>query len=231
MNRILRCIAIDDEPLALEVLEKFCARYGGISIDTYSNPQEGMSALADGMYDVAFLDIQMGDVNGLNIAASIPADTCFIFTTAYLEYAFDGFNLDAIDYLHKPFSYDRFRVAVDKAIRRLEYNDVVEAGKSIVVKQEYNNVTIALSDILYVEAMEGYCKIFRSNGVCTLSRVMLKTLGAMLPAKRFIRIHRSYIVSADKVRSFTRQNITLVNGVTIPVGRQYSGNLAGLSGR
>ena len=167
----------------------------------------------------------MEGVNGLQIAASVPPEACFIFTTAYLDYAFDGFNLNAVDYLHKPFSYDRFRLAVEKALRHLDYNEHFKADKCIVVKQEYNNVSIPLSDIVYIEAMEGYSKIFRTDGSCTLSRVILKSIGAMLPPKRFIRIHRSFIVAVDKIRSFTRQSVTLSGGVTVPVGRQYSAAL------
>lgn len=221
----LRCIAIDDEPLALEIISKFCERFGDISLSVYSDPQEGLAAIKKGDFDLAFLDVEMEGVNGLQIAASVPPEACFIFTTAYLDYAFDGFNLNAVDYLHKPISYDRFRLAVEKALRHLDYNEHFKADKCIVVKQEYNNVSIPLSDIVYIEAMEGYSKIFRTDGSCTLSRVILKSIGAMLPPKRFIRIHRSYIVAVDKIRSFTRQSVTLAGGVAIPVGRQYSAAL------
>lgn len=168
----------------------------------------------------------MEGINGLEIAAAVPPEACFIFTTAYLDYAFDGFNLNAVDYLHKPFAYDRFKLAVEKAIKKLDYNEHVQADKCIVVKQEYNNVSIPLADIAYVEAMEGYSKIFRTDGSCTLSRVILKTIGAMLPQKKFLRIHRSFIVAVDKIRSFSRQSVTLASGQTIPVGRQYSALLA-----
>lgn len=115
---------------------------------------------------------------------------------------------------------------MEKAIKKLDYNEHVQADKCIVVKQEYNNVSIPLADIAYVEAMEGYSKIFRTDGSCTLSRVILKTIGAMLPQKKFLRIHRSFIVAVDKIRSFSRQSVTLTNGQTIPVGRQYSALLA-----
>lgn len=221
-EKVINCIAIDDEPLALEVIEKFCQRLGGISLRTYSDPTEGLAAVRAGGFDLAFLDVEMDDVNGLTIAGNIPSDACFIFTTAFLNYALDGFNLDAIDYLHKPFSYDRFKVAVEKAVRRISYNRSNRSGRSIVVKQEYNNITIPLSEIIYIEAMEGYSKIFRTGGVCTLSRVILKSIGAMLPADEFQRIHRSYIVAVDKISSFNRQSVTLTTGTTLPVGRQYT---------
>ncbi len=222
----LRCVAIDDEPLALDIISKFCERFGGIELSAYSDPAEGIEVIKKGDFDLAFLDVEMEGINGLEIAAAVPPEACFIFTTAYLDYAFDGFNLNAVDYLHKPFAYDRFKLAVEKAIKKLDYNEHVQADKCIVVKQEYNNVSIPLADIAYVEAMEGYSKIFRTDGSCTLSRVILKTIGAMLPQKKFLRIHRSFIVAVDKIRSFSRQSVTLTNGQTIPVGRQYSALLA-----
>lgn len=222
----LRCVAIDDEPLALDIISKFCERFGGIELSVYSDPAEGIEVIRKGDFDLAFLDVEMEGINGLEIAAAVPPEACFIFTTAYLDYAFDGFNLNAVDYLHKPFAYDRFKLAVEKAIKKLDYNEHVQADKCIVVKQEYNNVSIPLADIAYVEAMEGYSKIFRTDGSCTLSRVILKTIGAMLPQKKFLRIHRSFIVAVDKIRSFSRQSVTLASGQTIPVGRQYSALLA-----
>ena len=112
--------------------------------------------------------------------------------------------------------------ALGKARRRIEYAKHERSNGNIIVKQEYNNITIPLNDIIYVEAMEGYSKIFRTGGVCTVSRVILKSIGAMLPANKFVRIHRSYIVAVDKITGFTRQNVTLESGVTLPVGRQYS---------
>lgn len=222
----LRCVAIDDEPLALDIISKFCERFGGIELSVYSDPAEGIEVIRKGDFDLAFLDVEMEGINGLEIAAAVPPEACFIFTTAYLDYAFDGFNLNAVDYLHKPFAYDRFKLAVEKAIKKLDYNEHVQADKCIVVKQEYNNVSIPVADIAYVEAMEGYSKIFRTDGSCTLSRVILKTIGAMLPQKKFLRIHRSFIVAVDKIRSFSRQSVTLASGQTIPVGRQYSALLA-----
>ncbi|WP_297070535.1 LytTR family DNA-binding domain-containing protein [uncultured Duncaniella sp.] len=222
MSDKIRCIAIDDEPLALEIIKKFCERAGDIELQTYSDPEAGLAAIREGGVDLAFLDIEMEGTNGLAIAGELPVGTCFIFTTAYLDYALDGFNLDAIDYLHKPFSYDRFLTALGKARRRIEYAKHERSNGNIIVKQEYNNITIPLNDIIYVEAMEGYSKIFRTGGVCTVSRVILKSIGAMLPANKFVRIHRSYIVAVDKITGFTRQNVTLESGVTLPVGRQYS---------
>ena len=149
---LIRCVAIDDEPLALEVIEKFCARMGGVEVTTFTDPREALDFMAGCAPDIAFLDIEMGNVSGLTVAASLPASTCVVFTTAYLHYAAEGFNLDAVDYLHKPFSYSRFETAFAKALRRVEYNRSTPRQQSITVKQEYSNVTIPLDDIIYIEA-------------------------------------------------------------------------------
>lgn len=216
----IRCVAIDDEPLALDVIRKFCERLGGLDLSVYSDPVEGMEAVLRDRPPLVFLDIDMGNVSGLDIAARIPEGTCFIFTTAYLDYAVEGFNLDAVDYLHKPFPFSRFESAISKAMRRIRPDS--GGKKTIVVKQEYNNVAIPLDDILYVEAMEGYSKIFRCGGECVLTRVILKKLESMLPQGEFVRIHRSYIVARSKITSYKKQEVCLQGGVTLPVGRQYA---------
>ncbi len=223
---MIRCIAIDDEPLALDVIAKFCDRIGGIELSTFSDPQLGLEAILRDRPAIAFLDIEMENITGLAIARQLPPETCFIFTTAYLNYAFDGYELDAVDYLHKPFAFARFKTAVAKAIRRIGVPE--EKSRSITVKQEYNNVSIPLSEILYIEAMEGYVKIFRENGTCTISRVILKNIGSQLPENDFVRIHRSYIVAKNKIKSFNRREVELVNGKNLPIGRHYADDLTAL---
>ncbi len=222
MEKIIKCIAIDDEPLALDVIKKFCERLGGIELTTYSDPIKGFEAIKAEKPAIAFLDIEMDNINGLDIAAQLPKETCFIFTTAYLDYALKGFDLDAVDYLHKPFAYARFRTAVEKAMRRLDIQEMQKRSGAIVVKQEYNSVSIPLSDILYIEAMEGYVKIFHTDGKCTLSRVILKNIGSQLPEADFIRIHRSYIVRKDQILNFNKKEVVLNSGKNLPIGRQYA---------
>lgn len=225
----IKCIAIDDEPLALEVIRNFCNRMGGISLATFTDPAAGLAAIRAERPAVVFLDIEMDNINGLAIASQLPEGTCFIFTTAYLDYALEGFNLDAVDYLTKPFAYSRFETAFGKAMRRIA--PAAPAQQNIIVKQEYNNVTIPLDDILYIEAMEGYSKIFRASGVCTISRVILKNIGTMLPEADFLRIHRSFIVSRSKIESFTRQEVRLRGGAVLPIGRQYAADIAARLGK
>ena len=167
----------------------------------------------------------MDGINGLAIASQLPDDTCFIFTTAYLRYALEGFDLDAVDYLHKPFAYNRFQIAFSKAMRRIGRQQLKTDSQCIVVKQDYNNISVPIDDILYIEAVEGYSKIFRMSGDCILSRILLKNIFTLLPQNVFLRIHRSFIVSKSKITSFNRQEITLSDGTTLPVGRQYATDL------
>lgn len=221
MVRNLRCIAIDDEPMALLIIEQFCRRKGGLELTTFSEPIIGIEEIRRKEPDLVFLDIHMNSINGLEIADTLPEKCCFIFTTAYAQYALEGFNLDAVDFLHKPFSYERFTIAVDKAIRRIESQRSLQS-ECLVVKQEYNNVNIPLSDILYIEALGNYVKIFRKSGGHVLTRTNLKAITDILPVHHFLRIHRSYVIPVASVVSFSRSKVEIEGYVgELPIGNQY----------
>ena len=223
---VMRCIAIDDEPIALSVISQFCGRLGNIDVAVYSAPRLGLEAVLKNKPDIVFLDIEMNDINGLSIAKEIGSDVAFIFTTAYLQYALDGYDLDAVDFLHKPFSFDRFRIAMEKASRRVAFLKInQQRSKTIIVKQEYANISISVDEIIYIEAMENYAKIYRANGGCIISRSSMKAIMEILPTNAFIRIHRSYITPVDKIVSYNRQSVKLSTGLSLPVGRQYVENL------
>ena len=221
MVRNLRCIAIDDEPMALLIIEQFCRRKGGIELTTFSEPTIGLEEIRRKEPDLVFLDIHMNSINGLEIADTLPEKCCFIFTTAYAQYALEGFNLDAVDFLHKPFSYERFEVAVEKAIRRIE-SKRHHTPEYLIVKQEYNNVNIPLADILYIEALGNYVKIFRKSEGHVLTRTNLKTITDLLPVHDFLRIHRSYVIPISSVVSFSRSKVEIEGNVgELPIGSQY----------
>lgn len=223
--RNITCIAIDDEPMALLVIEQFCRRRGGMELLTFSEPHLGIEEIGRLRPDLVFLDIEMNGVSGLDIAAQLPRDCCLIFTTGHARYALDGFNLDAVDFLHKPFAYERFEMAVDKALRRIAQLRPA-AEENLVVKQEYKSVSIPLDQILYIEALGNYCKIFCTDGHCILSHAGLKSLQSMLPADRFLRIHRSYVVALDRVAGFNRTSVTFKHSdVSLPVGDSYGPQL------
>lgn len=231
MNGVLKCVAIDDEPMALLVIEQFCKRKGGMELTTFSEPHIGLKEIRRTNPDLVFLDIHMDSISGLDIAGTLPEGCCFIFTTAYAEYALEGFNLDAVDFLHKPFSYERFEIAVEKVLRRIEFRRS-SVPECLVVKQEYSNVNIPLSDILYIEVLGNYVKIVRSSGGHVLTRTNLKAITDLLPDKTFLRIHRSYVVSVSSVVSFTRTKVEL-SGVPelLPVGAQYAGQVVEVLGK
>lgn len=223
----MRCIAIDDEPIALSIISRFCERKGGITLTSFADPHLGLKSIEETKPVLVFLDIEMNDVSGLAIAKSLPKDCHLIFTTAYANYALEGFELNAVDFLHKPFSYSRFERAVDKVQRIIEAKslkqDSSRLDRKIVVKVEYKSVAITLSEIVYIESMDNYVKIHRTFGRSIISQISLKNILGMLPCDEFTRIHKSYIASLSKVSSFTKRQIGLINDtITIPVGRIYA---------
>lgn len=221
----MRCIAIDDEPVALAILSEYCGRFGEIELKCFSDPIIGMEEVKRSAPDLLFLDIRMGEISGVSLAKEIPGGTFLVFTTAYAQYAIDGFDLNAVDFLHKPFSYSRFCTAVKKAkqlktLKELSGKPVL-GDEEITVKVEYKNVKIRLSDIIYIEAMENYVRIHHLSSRPILSQMSLKGIQELLPSQ-FVRIHKRYVVPLYRVASYTRTNVTLHNAdATLPIGRAY----------
>ena len=220
--RPITCIAIDDEPMALLIIEQFCRRKGNITLSTFSEPSTGLRAIEETEPDLVFLDIEMNSISGLDIAKELSPDCCFIFTTAHANYALEGFDLDAVDFLLKPFSYERFEKAVDKALRRMEPQSAI-LQDTLIVKQEYCNVSIPMDDITYIEALGNYVKIFRLSGGYVLSHTNMKAIMNQLPQQAFIRIHRSFIIAASKVEKYTKNYVKIVGkAAALPVGKKYA---------
>lgn len=216
--KTISCIAIDDEPLALLVIEQFCKRIGGLELKTFNNPEMGFDVITKLKPQIVFLDIEMEGLNGIEIAHRLPSKCCLVFTTAHAQYALDGFELNAVDFLHKPFSFERFERAIHKSMVLLEKT----CDETIIVKQEYNNVTISIDKIVYVETMENYIRIFLADGGCIMSRMSLKMFQEILPTQLFIRIHRSFLVSKNKISSFSKKEVCLIKEKkTLPIGRLY----------
>lgn len=221
--KTIRCIAIDDEPMALLIIEQFCHRKGGLTLETFSEPHVGLEAIRRTRPELVFLDIRMNGLDGLEIAHALPKGCCLIFTTAYAQYALDGFDLDAVDFLHKPFAYERFAQAVDKALQRIETRAKSDYTEVVTLKQEYNNVVISVEEILYLEAMENYTKVYRRNGRYILSRTSLKRIVDLLPADRFLRVHRSYVVALAQVAEYSHVQLRLKEcPAVVPIGRTYA---------
>lgn len=221
----LKCAIVDDEPLALDLLESYVKKTPFLELKgKYSSAVQAMKELADQTVDLLFLDIQMPELNGLEFSKMVPADTRIVFTTAFEQYAIDGYKVNALDYLLKPISYADFLQAANKAVQwfeRLQSPREQEEIQSIFVKSDYKLVQIELKNILYVEGLKDYIKIYEENSPKPiLSLMSMKAMEELLPSSRFMRVHRSYIVQKDKIRIIDRGRI--VFGKTyIPISDSY----------
>ncbi len=227
----LTCIAVDDEAPALRVIQQYVLQTEGLSIpETFRNPLQAAEWLKQNPCDILLLDIQMPQLNGLDFLKQLTTKPVVIFTTAYGEFAADAFDLDAADYLRKPFSYERFVKAIDKARDyvnakkdKAEPGAVNGADGFISVKANGRLVKIPFSDILYVEAYQEYIKIFTpSERIITYER--MKNMEAALPQAQFMRVHRSYIVALNQIKAITGNTIE-VAGQQIPVSRELKESL------
>jgi DNA-binding LytR/AlgR family response regulator len=219
---MIHCIAIDDEPLALQLINEYCGKISFLQLDkVFTNTNEAKSWLSQNKVDLLFLDIQMPDVNGLQFYKSLVEKPLVIFTTAYKDFAVEGFNVDAIDYLLKPFEYDRFLKAVYKSKEYLEFLSSQELQlNSIFVKVNYEIMKINLKDIELIEALDDYIKLYiKPNPVLTL--MTLKSIQERLPLRDFARVHRSFIVPLNKIEKFSKTKL-MVAGKEIPIGSSYS---------
>ena len=219
---MMKCIAIDDEPLALQIMTKYCEKIPFLQLaKVFNNPDEAKDYLQENSIDLIFLDIQMPDINGIQFYKNLSVKPLVIFTTAFKDYAAEGFNVDAIDYLLKPFEYDRFLKAVYKANEYMEFLSSQELQlNSLYVKVNYEMMKINLKDIELIEALDDYIKIYiKPSPVLTL--MTLKAMLEKLPSKEFARIHRSYIVPLSKVEKFSKNKIT-VAGKEVPIGSSYA---------
>ena len=222
----MKCVAIDDEPMALEVIKNFCNRLGNMELTTFTNPLVGITHVKRMRPELLFLDVKMGEVSGVNLARELPQGAMLVFTTAYAQFAVDGFDLNAVDFLHKPFSFSRFEKAVNKvrqAIKLVNYSSAPPLdGEVITVKVEYKNVTVQLGSILYIQAMDNYVKIHTVDSRPIVTQMSMKALEALLPEGDFMRVHKSYIVPRHRIENYSRSQLTLTGGTQIPVGRAYS---------
>lgn len=222
----MNCIALDDEPLALDIIEAYVKKHPELNlIARCNNADEASKVLNSQHIDLMFLDIQMPGVTGLNFVRSLKNKPLFMFTTAYSEYAIDGFELDAIDYLLKPIAYDRFEKAIEKAKEYYTIKNNSGLTESdlendfIFVKANQQLIKLAYGEILYVEAFADYVKIFLNDRKIVTLQTM-KKMEAKLPSDIFSRVHRSFIVSRKAVQSFST-SVCEVNGEKIPLGKNY----------
>lgn len=224
MANILRCVIVDDEPIAREIIATYIKKTPNLHlIKTCKNASEAIIFTQTNEVDLFFLDINMPEINGLSLAKIINKKSKIIFTTAYRDYAVDGFNLNVVDYLLKPIAFDRFLQATQKV---LQQNITVNASLNkelekdfIFVRADRKMIKINLNNILYVESLGDYLKIFTDDATI-VTRETMSNLLSKLPINQFLRIHRSYIISIQKISSYTNEFIE-ISKKAIPISRSY----------
>jgi DNA-binding LytR/AlgR family response regulator len=220
---MIRAIAIDDEPPALKVLEEFCGQTDFLALEkTFTRPSEALKHLRKFPVDLIFLDIKMPSITGIELYKEVPQETMAIFTTAYSEYAVEGFNLNAIDYLLKPFTLARFQQAVNKANEFYAFNNqkARTSEQHLFIRADYSLVKVAVDEIFYIEGLDDYIKIHFQGKRPVVARMTMKAILEKLPAAKFIRVHRSFIVPLARIENIRNKTIAL-GDVKIPVGASY----------
>lgn len=218
---MMKAIALDDEPLALEVLQNFCDGMESVNLQkTFTRSEEAFKYLKKYPVDLLFLDINMPSISGLDFYKKLPHKTMVIFTTAYSEYAVEGFTLSATDYLLKPFSFARFQQAIEKAFSQWKLQNQIPEQQYLFIRADYSLIKILFSDILFIEGLDDYLKIHIQNQKTIVARMTLKALLQKLPVTEFVRVHRSFIVPISKIEK-VRNKIVYINQEEIPVSASY----------
>ncbi|WP_299821426.1 response regulator transcription factor [uncultured Pontibacter sp.] len=230
----IRCIAVDDEPLALDIIESYISKLPFLKlIKTCSSATEAMQVLQDEQVDLMFLDIEMPELTGIQFLNILKHQPMIIFTTAYPDYALEGFNQDAVDYLLKPIPFDRFLKAVTKAQERMQRNGKPEASASaaatqqpqhheqdfMFVKADYKTIRVDFRDILWIEGLKDYI-IIQTKDQKIITLLSMNKMMEKLPDSKFLRVHRSFIVSLQKIDSIEKSRIKIGNK-EIPIGEVY----------
>jgi two-component system, LytTR family, response regulator len=225
MVQTLKCVVVDDEPLAAALIKTYIEASDHLEIGAvFEDAIAASEYLNKHKTDLLFLDINMPDITGIDLFKSLKDKPMLIFTTAYKTFAFEGFELEAIDYLLKPIDYQRFKKAVNKAKEFYHYQNEkqkIDVVESIFVHSEYKLIKINLPDILFIESLEDYIKIHLQGSKMVLTLMPLKKITEKLPADRFKRIHRSFVVAIQKIKAIHNRKIELITGEILPVSDSY----------
>lgn len=220
----LNCAIIDDEPLAANLLSSYAEKTPFLNLTgTYNSAISAIKELRNNPADIIFLDIQMPELSGIEFAKILPKETKIIFTTAFNQYALEGYKVNAIDYLLKPISYDDFLKAADKAFEwfnTIHKQETYKKDRFILIKTDYKLQRISLDDILYIEGLKDYVRIYLENGNKIMSLMNMKKLEDYLPKPEFMRTHRSYIVHMTKITTIDRFRFVFGN-TYIPISDSY----------
>ncbi|MGV3547017.1 MAG: LytR/AlgR family response regulator transcription factor [Pedobacter sp.] len=222
----LRCVAIDDDPLALALTKSYINAIENLSLlQVFEDAIAAVEYLSRNNVDLLFLDVDMPEVSGIELYHSLAVKPMVIFTTAHKGFAFEGFELNAIDYLLKPIDLPRFKKAVQKAVDFHGYKtqkDTDSPNEHLFVYSEYKLIKVDVKEIVYLESMEDYVKIHLSNGKMVLTLTTLKKVIDKLPADKFRRIHRSYVVAIKAVQSVANRKAQLSTGTILPISDSYA---------
>ena len=236
MSKALSCIIVDDEPLAVRLLESFVIKTPGlVLIDSYTDSVEAIDAIKNSKANLIFLDIQMPDLNGMELARMLPEGTKVVFTTAFKEYAFESYEVNALDFLLKPIRYNKFLVAIEKAkdwFARQDLNEVSHEAESpgafedksntVFIKVDGQYRQIKLNNLLYVSGMKDYVIFHIANEKKPLiTYLRMNNVEEILPKDKFMRVHRSYIVALDKIEKIDRNDCIYIGGEIIHVTNAY----------
>jgi DNA-binding LytR/AlgR family response regulator len=222
----LKCIAIDDEPLALRLIGEYVSQFPSLQlVRTFEDAISGAEFLKSTTVDLLFLDINMPDISGIDLVRSLAVKPMVIFTTSYRKYAYEGFELEAVDFVEKPIELERFTKAIEKALLFHQYKNRVNekpnnTDEILYVQSEYRLIKIDMNTICYIESMENYIRIHLTNDKPILTLMSLKDILKKLPPAKFQRIHRSYIVPVSKIRSLQNRKVQLMD-IELPVSDAY----------
>lgn len=222
----ISCLIVDDEPLAIQLLNRYVGQTPFLQCEAKcSSAIEAMEILNSTKIELIFMDIQMPELNGIEFSRTLNKDIKIIFTTAFDNYALEGFKVNALDYLLKPFNYEEFLIAANKA---KEWYELVQLKKNAVtedvifVKSEYKQVKIDLNEVLYFEGLKDYVKIWLKGVAKPILTIMsLKSLENQLPVTRFMRVHRSFIIALDKIQIVERGKVVMHNNAHVKIADQY----------
>ena len=221
---IINCAIIDDEPLAAGLLKSYAEKTPFLNlVGTYGSAVEAMKEIRNNPVDLLYLDIQMPELSGIEFAKILPKDTRVIFTTAFQQYAIEGYKVSALDYLMKPVSYEDFLKASNKALEWFsitQKQQTYAADRFMYVKSDYKLVRVALDDILYIEGLKDYIRIYLQDGTKIMSLMNMKKLEDYLPRPEFLRTHRSYIVHMSKAEAIERFRIVFGDQY-LPISDSY----------
>jgi len=221
---VISAIAIDDEPLPLEIIESYCRELDFLTLEkTFTQTGEAKKYLENYPVDLIFLDINMPALSGIDFYKGLEQNTMVIFSTAHAQYALDGFELSAVDFLLKPYSFERFSQAANKAkeFYNFLHNKQTTDNKHLFIRSDYSLVKIQLAEIAFIEGLADYLKIHLNNGKVIITRMTMKGITAKLPQKEFVRVHRSFILPIVQIESVRNKNIYLKGHKEIPIGARY----------